>query len=221
MQAVLVVDCSATGIRFAAFDGTAPGELSLIGKGPVLRCGDDIEFFARSAVSSHPEILRSRAADDGFDHGKAMSRMLRWIGQYRGVKIVAVGHCAKHGDRRYPWSMLLTDSMVDDLEAANRSEQAHHLKAMRLLRERLPSIPQVACFDSASRGSALQLVHRDASMDESSTDRRMLQTDRDKAIAADTLRCIERSPTSAVIHAFPASMPESQRDLPSKLALTA
>ena len=84
MQAVLVVTSDSTSIRFAAYDGTSPGELSLIGKGHVALSGSDIEFFVKNATSSHPEIIRSKPADGAFDHDQAMARMYRWVDRHCG-----------------------------------------------------------------------------------------------------------------------------------------
>jgi len=219
MQAVLVIRSCPTSIEFAAYDGTSPGELSVIGKGHVKLVGGEIEFFVKNAVSSHPEIVCNRPADGAFDHDAAIARMLRWTDRHCGLKIMAIGHCAKHDGRGYPASVLVSEGVLDDLEATTAPDQSHFLNAMRFLSERLPSIPQVACFDSSMRGASLQLVSNDARAEDSPVN--AVRTDIDKTIAADTLRCTERAPTEAVIHAFPSVAPEPLRESypPIKLAV--
>src|SRR5258708_32649980 len=107
MQAVLVINADSTSIRFAAYDGTSPGELSLIGKGHVALAGGEIEFFVRNAVSSHPEIARSRPADGAFDHDTAMARMLRWVTRHCGLKLTAIVHGPTQGGQRNSASVLV------------------------------------------------------------------------------------------------------------------
>lgn len=212
MEALLVINAGFSSIKFAAYDSTfSPGELNLIGKGHVALAGAEIEFFVKSADSSHPEIARSRPADGAFDHDKAMARMFSWLDKHRGgLKLTAVGHRVAHSGQRYSASALVTDEVLEELEALAPPHQGHNLKAMRFLRERLPAVPQVACFNSALYRSLPRVVQADAP---SGTARvAAIPTDEEKMIAASTLRCTERVPTNAVIHRFPSMAPASRRD---------
>ena len=210
MEAVLVISADSTSLRFAAYDGTSPGELSLIGKGHVALSGADVEFFVRNATSSHPEIMRSKPADGAFDHDHAIGKMHRWVDRHCGLKLIAIAHAATHRAERYPASALVTAEVLSDLEASTPRHEAHYLKAMRVLLERLPTVPHVACFDSATRGASLHVVHADEPAPEAPVAAK--SADREKSIAADALRCIERTPTNATIHAFPAPAPEPRRE---------
>jgi acetate kinase len=212
MEAILVINAGFSSIKFAAYDGTSsPGEMNLIGKGYVALAGAEIEFFVKSANSSHPEIARSSPAGGAFDPDKAMARMLNWLDQHRGgLKLTAVGHRVAHGGQRYPASMLVSDEVLEDLDTLAPPHQSHDLKALRYLRERLATVPQVACFDSALHRSQPRMAraHAPSGMPQAAA----IPIDAERMIAVNTLRCTERVPTNAVIHVFPSMAPASRRD---------
>ncbi|MEO8137662.1 MAG: hypothetical protein ABI831_27230 [Betaproteobacteria bacterium] len=208
MEALLVVNADSASIKFAAYDATSsPGEMNLIGKGHVALAGGELEFFVKCANSSHPEIARSRPADRAFDHDKAMDRMFNWLDRHCGLKLTAVGHRVTDGGQRYPASVRVTDEVLNDLEAVAPKHEAHELKGMRFLRGRLPDVPQVACFAPALNRLPLQAVPAHATSEPVRP--AAMPADEGKVIAANTLRCIERVPTNAVIHAFPSIAPAS------------
>lgn len=88
------------------------------------------------------------------DHEGAIEALFAWG---RGVlssgdRIEAVGHRVVHGGLRYTKPTLVDDTVLTDLEEFNPLaplHQPHNLAAIRVLRKRSPSLPQVACFDTS------------------------------------------------------------------------
>jgi len=154
MPAILVLNSGSSSIKFAAFDGTsAHGPLNLIGKGRVAQVGAEVELLVKRADGTLLEKSRTHATDGVFDHDKAMAHMFHWLDEHRGgLKLMAVGHRVVHGGQWYSAPVPVTDEVLDDLETLAPLaplHQSHNLKAIRFLREHLPEVAQVACFDTA------------------------------------------------------------------------
>ncbi len=88
------------------------------------------------------------------DHKGAIEALFSWG---RGVmggagRIKAVGHRVVHGGLKYTKPTLVDDTILSDLEEFNPLaplHQPHNLAAIRIIQERNPDLPQVACFDTS------------------------------------------------------------------------
>jgi len=72
--------------------------------------------------------------------------------RYRGARVLGVGHRVVHGGARYAEPCLVTPEVLADLRALvplAPLHQPHNLAAIEAVSERLPGVPQVACFDTA------------------------------------------------------------------------
>jgi len=67
-------------------------------------------------------------------------------------RIDAIGHRVVHGGARHTGAMLISDSVVGDLEELRDLAPLHNGPALEVIaaaREAFPELPQVACFDTA------------------------------------------------------------------------
>lgn len=67
-------------------------------------------------------------------------------------EVSAVGHRIVHGGQHYAKPVLISDevlSQLDSLSALAPMHQPFNLKAVTLIREKWPDMPQIACFDTA------------------------------------------------------------------------
>jgi acetate kinase len=67
-------------------------------------------------------------------------------------KPVAIGHRVVHGGAAFSSPVLVDESVLQSLEALvplAPLHQPHNLEPIRIVRRRLPGMPQVACFDTA------------------------------------------------------------------------
>jgi len=86
----------------------------------------------------------TRHAEDGADLDAALERL-------GAATVQAVGHRVVHGGSRHE-PTLIDDALVDELTALDELAPLHNLVAVAAigeLRERLPDLPHVACFDTA------------------------------------------------------------------------
>ena len=111
--------------------------------GLVERIGGDAE----ARVSS--DEVPSDAVEN---HEDAFRVLLERLSSHTLETVTAVGHRVVHGGERYTEPTLLTDEVVDDLEALVPLAPLHNpanLAGVRAARRLLPHVPQVAVFDTA------------------------------------------------------------------------
>jgi acetate kinase len=83
----------------------------------------------------------------------ALPALLAWVREQLGPReISAAGHRVVHGGLRHAGPARVTPALLAELEALvplAPLHQPHNLAPIRRLREDMPRLPQVACFDTA------------------------------------------------------------------------
>ena len=88
--------------------------------------------------------------------------LVSWLREHQeGRKLVAIGHRVVHGGEAFSCPVLVNDSVVQSLETLvplAPLHQPHNLEPIRIVRRRLPGMPQVACFDTAFHQTQSDIV---------------------------------------------------------------
>jgi acetate kinase len=97
-------------------------------------------------------------ADEPLDHVGAIDALFSWGREFLGgaERITAFGHRVVHGGLHYTKPTLIDNQILSDLEKLNPLaplHQPHNLAAIRVIRNRRPDMPQVACFDTSFHSS--------------------------------------------------------------------
>lgn len=83
----------------------------------------------------------------------AVTALVTWITAHRSVGVLtAIGHRVVHGGPRYANPELVTSDMLDELRRIIPFDPQHLTEELALIeafQQRLPGLPQVACFDTA------------------------------------------------------------------------
>jgi acetate kinase len=83
----------------------------------------------------------------------AFTALTAWLRQrYGGARVLAVGHRVVHGGARHAAPVVVTPEVIEDLRALEPLaplHQPHNLAAIEAVADRLPDVPQVACFDTS------------------------------------------------------------------------
>src|SRR6185503_4779490 len=86
------------------------------------------------------------------DVPKALDRLANWLrAKYGGARVLAVGHRVVHGGAKFGAPVVVDDDVLDDLRKLiplAPLHQPYNLAAIEAVNERLPGVPQVACFDT-------------------------------------------------------------------------
>ena len=87
------------------------------------------------------------------DHAAAVGVLMDWIQQRLGGDVLAaVGHRVVQGGPKYSAPQLITDALIEDVRGLFSFDPEHLPEEVLLIdavRRRFPSLPQVACFDTA------------------------------------------------------------------------
>ncbi|WP_114373941.1 acetate/propionate family kinase [Elioraea thermophila] len=157
-DAILVLNAGSSSLKFTAF---ALGEdLSPIVSGLAEELSGTARFRAKNAAG---EVVGEHAwSDDPPGHDGALAFLFAWLREHvPGMTVRAVGHRVVHGGATYAAPVRIDADLIAALEALvplAPLHQPHNLLPIRLLAEKRPDLPQVACFDTAFHRTAPDLA---------------------------------------------------------------
>src|SRR5437764_849323 len=150
MRTILVINAGSSSIKFQVFaiqsgslTAQIKGQLDGIGSRPRLRA------TGAEGQSLADRTLRSEAASDV---PAALHLAAAWLREEHTIDPIAVGHRVVHGGPNYDCPVLVDRAVLLRLERympLAPLHQPNNLAPIRTLLERLPHLPQVACFDTA------------------------------------------------------------------------
>lgn len=150
MDAILVLNAGSSSLKFQIFAivGGQPerrlkGQLDGIGARPHLR-----------AIDAAGTILVDRSYGQAAvpDLPKAIELTRAWLAAYGSFRFRAIGHRVVHGGPDFASPVLIDHAVLERLGAYQDLAPLHqpnNLAPIRLAMEIEPSVPQVACFDTA------------------------------------------------------------------------
>lgn len=150
-DAILVLNAGSSSIKFSVF-GVAADALRLQVRGQIEGLYTAPRFSARDADGT---VLgeKSWPADSKLGHDGALDYLSVFLRQQAAqLQLVGVGHRVVHGGREYTRPVPADRNVLAILERLiplAPLHQPHNLTPIRLLLERWPELPQVACFDTA------------------------------------------------------------------------
>ena len=150
-DAILVLNAGSSSLKFAVFVAGEPPEPLL--RGQLEGLFTQPHFVARDHADS---VIGEQkwAAGTKLGHDGAIEFLFAW-GQgdvLRNHRIVAAGHRVVHGGLKFTHPVRIDPEVLTALEAfvpLAPLHQPHNLAAIRAIVERLPQLPQVACFDTS------------------------------------------------------------------------
>lgn len=144
---ILVMNAGSSSLKFSLFD-SANQALSLREHGKLEAVGEQMRIETRRIADAKVD---TQTLSTPFDHDSASAWLLsRYAGDT--ATLGAAGHRVVHGGAARSAPQRVDDALVAELEALVRLaplHQPHNLAPIRALRARAPSLPQVACFDTA------------------------------------------------------------------------
>lgn len=146
---VLVLNCGSSSIKFALFDAAAtPLPRTPAWNGKVDGITGEAPTFGETGVEPGPLALDAQAP-----YRAALAHIRERVrARLGGRRIVAVAHRVVHGGTRYFEPVRIDDAVLADLRSYIPLAPLHQpfaLEAITELHHSVPSIPQVACFDTA------------------------------------------------------------------------
>ncbi len=150
---LLVINAGSSSIKFAIYQKDASsGQLIADAAGQIAGIGSQPGFMVKSSDDA-VLIERSLSVDEAGDHTGAINIIRSWLWDYfADGTLLAVGHRVVHGGQHYSAPVLIDATVLAELEnlvPLAPLHQPHNLATIRALLETMPSLPQVACFDTA------------------------------------------------------------------------
>lgn len=157
---ILVVNAGSSSIKFSAYSPGDEEGLGLSFKGQVESVGSAPHLMAKDAGGA-------TLADERWptsSHEAVLARLMRWAEAHLGGRdVAAVGHRVVHGGTAFAGPTRVDDEVLaklDSLSPLAPLHQPHNLAAIRAIANLAPSLPQVACFDTAFHRSQPQVAQR-------------------------------------------------------------
>ena len=151
MDTILVVNAGSSSVKFQVFSVDGDGRLQRQIKGQMDGIGSRPRLRA-SGASGDRLAERAYPIENVQDIPAALQVAADWLRDGLGITPFAVGHRVVHGGPDYDRPVLIDHGVVSRLEKfapLAPLHQPHNLVPIRTLLANFPSLPQVACFDTA------------------------------------------------------------------------
>jgi acetate kinase len=153
----LVLNAGSSSLKFCVYRRPAAENWRLEARGQIEGIGTSPRLTAKDAAG---ERLADQKLDATVRDGRgALDALAAWLrSKYGGARVLGVGHRVVHGGARYARPVVVTQEVLKDLyELVPLAplHQPYNLAAIEAVFDRLPDVPQVACFDTGfHRGHA-------------------------------------------------------------------
>ena len=147
----LVLNAGSSSLKFCVFKRPETLQWQLDAKGQIEGIGTAPRLSVKDGAGTPIADDRlDRAVSDG---RKAVDALAAWLhGKYQGGKVLGVGHRVVHGGSRFVGPTIVNDealAQLRELVPLAPLHQPYNLAAIEEVFERLPGVPQVACFDTS------------------------------------------------------------------------
>jgi acetate kinase len=147
----LVLNAGSSSLKFCVFQRPDPGEWDLEARGQIEGIGTAPKFSAKDGRGT--PIVQRDLGSSVRDAPTALDALAEWLrSRYGRANVLGVGHRVVHGGSRYAAPTIVTPEVLEDLRQLvplAPLHQPYNLAAIDAVSERLPGVPQVACFDTS------------------------------------------------------------------------
>ena len=145
----LVINAGSSSLKFCTFLRSTDQSWHMEARGQIEGIGTAPRFSAKDASGA-----KLAEHDVTVGNGKeAIAALASWLQkQYQGARVLGIGHRVVHGGARFKGPTRLNPQVLDQLRELiplAPLHQPHNLAAIEAATERLPDVPQVACFDTS------------------------------------------------------------------------
>ena len=145
----LVLNAGSSSLKFSVFERPVGERWHLESRGQVEGIGTSPRLIVKNEIG---DSLANKdvVAKDGDEAIAALAEWLRSM--YGGSRVLGVGHRVVHGGARFSGPTILNREVMQELYQfvpLAPLHQPYNLAAIEAVFERLPDVPQVACFDTS------------------------------------------------------------------------
>ena len=148
---VLVLNAGSSSLKFAMYASAGALAWQAVARGQIEGIGTTPRMSAKAADGSLLPV--PALASSVVDGRAALAFLVEWLNEaFAGARIVGVGHRVVHGGPNHSSPVVVTPAILDELrklEPLAPLHQPYNLGAIDAVAQRLPGVPQVACFDTS------------------------------------------------------------------------
>jgi acetate kinase len=147
----LVLNAGSSSLKFCVFARPPDGAWRLEARGQIEGIGTALRLAAKDGAG---EKLADERLDAAVRDGRgALDSLAAWLrSRFGGARVLGVGHRVVHGGALHAGPIVVTPQVLEGLRALvplAPLHQPHNLAAIEAVSDRLPGVPQVACFDTS------------------------------------------------------------------------
>jgi len=148
---VLVLNAGSSSLKFCVYEAGDAAAWRQKARGQIEGIGTAPRFSAKDEAGAK---LDDQALDPSVrDARSALQFLAGWLrARFEGTRVLGVGHRVVHGGAKYAAPTVVTPEVLDELRSLvplAPLHQPYNLAAIEAVLERLPGVPQVACFDTS------------------------------------------------------------------------
>ncbi|HSF14825.1 MAG TPA: acetate/propionate family kinase [Vicinamibacteria bacterium] len=153
----LVLNAGSSSLKFCVYRRPEAERWRLEARGQIEGIGTSPRLAVKDAEGG--KLADEKLPASVTDGSAAIDALAAWLrSRYGGSRVLGVGHRVVHGGARFAAPTLVSREVLDELyELVPLAplHQPYNLAAIEAVFERLPGVPQVACFDTSfHRGHA-------------------------------------------------------------------
>jgi len=146
----LVLNAGSSSLKFCVYQRPA-GTWQVATRGQIEGIGTAPEL---SVKDGHGKDLVDQKLDGTIRDGRdALSALAAWLrSRFTGARLLGIGHRVVHGGAQFASPIVVTRKVLEELRELiplAPLHQPYNLAAIQTVFDRLPDVPQVACFDTA------------------------------------------------------------------------
>jgi acetate kinase len=150
-DAILVLNSGSSSVKFSVFV-VESDTLKLELRGQLEGLSTSARFVAKNSLR---KVIAEKSWGEGvkLGHEGALEHLRTFLlGLSNELRLAGVGHRVVHGGVKYARPVRITEQILADLHELiplAPLHQPHNLQPIGAILERMPEVPQVACFDTA------------------------------------------------------------------------
>ena len=148
----VVLNAGSSSLKFCVYRRPEAEAWRLEARGLIEGIGTAPRFAAKDGAGARLDAndLDKAAVHDGRTALDALAAWLR--SRYGGARVLGVGNRVVHGGAKFAGPTIVTPQVLEELRTLvplAPLHQPYNLAAIDAVSERLPGVPQVACFDTS------------------------------------------------------------------------
>jgi acetate kinase len=147
----VVLNAGSSSLKFSVYRRPDVEAWRLEARGQIEGIGTSPRFSAKDGGGA--VVADRELGADVKDARRALDSLATWLrSQYGGARVLGVGHRVVHGGSKFTGPTVVTPEVLEDLRKLvplAPLHQPYNLAAIEAVSERLPGVPQVACFDTS------------------------------------------------------------------------